>query len=248
MHTIGYGGESISSSDIESYVAFFKQRGAVITHLDPGYGMSEFGGTVVTTGKSIWKDGSVGVPLPFANVKIVDTESLEELPYGSIGEIWLSSPSMMLEYYQNPEENDKVIVKDENGTRWFKTGDLGEIDSEGFLFLRGRIKRIYLTRSNDGNIYKFFPDYIEKVIREYSPAVECAVIAKRADDIFFVPIAYVASQKEIAQAVHRYCADKLPEYMVPKEIHMIDHIPNTATGKVDYRSLERMASEMDQNS
>lgn len=131
---------------------FFKNRGAAISHLVPGYGMTEFGGTVVT-GSDIWKEGSVGIPFSLANVKIVDPDNCDELPYNSTGEIWMTSPSLMLGYYKNPDEDNNVIVTDKDGVRWLRTGDLGEIDPDGFVFIRGRIKRIHLTKGRDNSIY-----------------------------------------------------------------------------------------------
>ena len=238
--TIGYGGEAISSEDAKRYVSFFKDNGAPVSHLAPGYGMTEFGGTVVTTGSAVWKEGSVGVPLPLANVKIVDPDSGDELPCGKVGEIWMTSPSLMLGYYRNPDEDSKVLVKDIAGTRWLKTGDLGELDRDGFLFLRGRIKRIYLAKGRNNSIYKLFPDRVERVIRECPAVSECAVVVKSADDIFHVPVAFAAAQECTADQIRRYCKDHLPEYMIPEDIRIIDHIPHTATGKVDYHLLESL--------
>lgn len=236
--TIGYGGEAIPNTEAEQYASFFRNRGARISHLTPGYGMTEFGGTVVLAGSVVWKEESVGIPLPFANIKIVDTESGGELSYGRVGEIWMTSPSLMLGYYQNPEEDSKAIIADEDGVRWLKTGDLGEMDQDGFLFLRGRIKRIYLAKGNDNGIYKLFPDQIERVIQEYAPVSECAAVVISTDGIFYESVAFVVAQEGCVSQIHQYCIDHLPEYMVPKEIHIIDHIPSTVTGKADYHLLE----------
>ena len=238
VQTIAYGGESISNADAEQYVSFFRSNGATISHLTPGYGMTEFGGTVVLTGSTVWREGSVGVPFSLANVKIVDPDSCDELPYGSTGEIWMTSPSMMLGYYQNPDEDSKVMVTDKDGTRWLRTGDLGEIDRDGFLFLRGRIKRIYLAKGRDNSVYKMFPDYIERVIRECSPDSACAVVTMSDDGIFYIPVAFIVGEKETIVKIRQHCESHLPEYMVPSEIRSIDHIPSTATGKADYHLLE----------
>ena len=240
VKTIGYGGESISIEDEEKYVSFFKGRGSKIEHLVPGYGMTEFGGTVVLTGNRIWKEESVGIPLLLSNIKIVDPSNAEELPYYKTGEIWMTSPSLMLGYYQNSDEYEQVMVKDEHNVRWLKTGDLGEIDKDGFLFLRGRIKRIYLTKGKDGSIYKLFPDYIERTIRESQMVFDCAVIAKSEDNLFYAPIVFIVVQDDNLEEISEYCEEHLPEYMVPKEFRAIEKIPCTATGKVDYKKLEKL--------
>lgn len=238
IKTLGYGGETISTPTAGQYITFFRHNGADITHLCPGYGMTEFGGTTVTTGSTVWKEGSVGIPLCLANVKIVDLDTCKELPYGSKGEIWMSSPSLMLGYYKNPDEDSKVLIKDENGTRWMRTGDIGEIDQDGFVFLRGRIKRIYLTRGADNAVYKLFPDYIERIIRECPQVSECAVVATSEDGTFYEPVAFAAVQEGGASRIQEYCRDRLPEHMQPKEVRILDHIPSTTTGKADYQLLE----------
>ena len=246
VRTIGYGGEAISSEDAERYVSFFKDNGAPISHLAPGYGMTEFGGTVVTTGSAVWKEGSVGIPLPLANVKIVDLDSWDELPCGKTGEIWMTSPSLMLGYYRDTDEDGNVLVADKSGTRWLRTGDLGELDRDGFLFLRGRIKRIYLAKGRNNSIYKLFPDRVERVIRECPHVLECAVVVKSADGIFHVPVAFAAAQECTVYQVLQYCKDHLPEYMIPEDIRIVDHIPHTATGKIDYHLLESLVGEESQ--
>lgn len=243
VRTIGYGGEAISSEDAERYVSFFKDNGAPISHLAPGYGMTEFGGTVVTTGSAVWKEGSVGIPLPLTNVKIVDPDRWDELPCGKTGEIWMTSPSLMHGYYRDTDEDGDGIVIDESGTRWLRTGDLGELDQDGFLYLRGRIKRIYLAKGRNNSIYKLFPDRVERVIRECPHVLECAVVVKSADGIFHVPVAFAAVQECTVDQIQRYCKDHLPEYMIPEDIRTIDHIPHTVTGKVDYHLLESLVEE-----
>lgn len=240
--TIGYGGEMISEDDSDEYVTFFRARGANISHLVPGYGMSEFGGTVVLSGDHIAKRGSVGIPLPLASLKIIDPDTGRELRTGETGEIWMTSPSLMTEYFKRPDESEKVLTIDGQGTRWMKTGDLGMIDSDGFLFLKGRLKRIYLVKGKDNSIYKLFPGYIEERLREYKPIGNCAVVVKSVDKIFYQPIAFVEVSENMQlsqEEALKYAKDHLPEYLVPQEIYILDKLPVTTTGKIDYRALER---------
>lgn len=246
VRTIGYGGEAISSENAKRYVLFFKDNGAPISHLAPGYGMTEFGGTVVTTGSTVWKEGSVGIPLPLTNVKIVDPDKWDELPCGKTGEIWMTSPSLMHGYYRDTDEDGDGLIIDESGTRWLRTGDLGELDQDGFLYLRGRIKRIYLAKGRNNSIYKLFPDRVERVILKCPYVLECAVVVKSADGIFHVPVAFAAVQECTVDQIQRYCKDHLPEYMIPEDIRIIDHIPHTVTGKVDYHLLESLVEEESQ--
>ena len=115
VKTVGYGGESIPRSDCERFLEFFRKHGSLITHLSPGYGMSELASTAVTSGGyNVFKNETVGIPLVYTNIKIVDTETFSEKPFNEIGEIYISSPSMMREYKNNLEETKNVFYKDKN--------------------------------------------------------------------------------------------------------------------------------------
>ena len=132
-----------------------------------GYGMTELGATFCTNMNRCNQSGSLGIPLPKVNVKIINPETEEELGYGEKGEkgeICFSSPSIMQEYVKDIKETEKAIwIK--NGEKWIHIGDLGYVEKDGFLYFAGRIKRIYITRGADGIVYKLFPDRIENVLK-----------------------------------------------------------------------------------
>lgn len=158
----------------------------------------------------------------------------------------MTSPSLMHGYYRDTDEDGDGLIIDESGTRCLRTGDLGELDQDGFLYLRGRIKRIYLAKGRNNSIYKLFPDRVERVILKCPYVLECAVVVKSADGIFHVPVAFAAVQECTVDQIQRYCKDHLPEYMIPEDIRIIDHIPHTVTGKVDYHLLESLVEEESQ--
>ena len=174
---------------------------------------------------------------------IVHTSGTTGVP---TGEIWMTSPSLMHGYYRDTDEDGDGLIIDESGTRWLRTGDLGELDQDGFLYLRGRIKRIYLAKGRNNSIYKLFPDRVERVILKCPYVLECAVVVKSADGIFHVPVAFAAVQECTVDQIQRYCKDHLPEYMIPEDIRIIDHIPHTVTGKADYHLLESLVEEESQ--
>ena len=136
----------------------------------------------------------------------------------------MTSPSLMHGYYRDTDEDGDGLIIDESGTRCLRTGDLGELDQDGFLYLRGRIKRIYLAKGRNNSIYKLFPDRVERVILKCPYVLECAVVVKSADGIFHVPVAFAAVQECTVDQIQRYCKDHLPEYMIPEDIRIIDHI------------------------
>lgn len=134
-------------------------------------------------------------------------------------------------------------------SRWLHTGDLGYMDENGVLFVTGRIKRIFMTRGRDRQITKVFPDRIEAELLKH-PAVElCCVIAVPDETRINYPMAYLVANRKSARMEQlkdellRLCHENLPAYMIPERIEMVDDLPRTERGKVDYRALEEMAKK-----
>lgn len=128
-----------------------------------GYGLTECASGVCTNTNTVYKDGSIGIPLPLSVIKIVDVDTRKEVGYNTEGEIYISSPNLMKGYYNNQAATDAAIEVDDEGTRWLRTGDLGYMDEDGFVFFKGRIKRIYTVAGADKFIYKLFPQRIEEL-------------------------------------------------------------------------------------
>lgn len=153
--TAAVGGDSVNQElEVASNEYLHKQNCQY--SVTKGYGMTELGATACTSCPKANAIGSVGIPLVANTIKIMDTDSMQELPYNQAGEIWISGPSIMLGYYNKSKETDDMIVTDENGVRWIRTGDLGHITENGLLFHEGRIRRIYLT-SHEGQPAKISP-------------------------------------------------------------------------------------------
>ena len=238
IKTIGCGGESISSSLEEKVEKYFSARGMNEIHVSTGYGMTEFCGTAVVSSNQIYKVGSVGVPFPMTNIRIVDPSTGMDCGFDEEGEIWLTSPSMMISYMNNEKEMQKAVVID-HGIRWMKTGDIGTVDNDGFVYIKGRIKRIYLTTGPDGSIYKLFPDYIDDVIQMIDGISSSGTIAVSSDGKFYKAVSYVVLSKYIdINTILKYCQNSLPEYEIPEKIIAIDQLPITQSGKTNYLELE----------
>ena len=244
--SIGGGGEMIKGEDLEDLNRFLGERGARTPYLT-GYGMTELAATVTLEIARPYRGDSLGIPLCLATAKIVNTETNEELQYGKIGEICFCTPSMMLGYLNNRQATDEVCRMHNDGRIWVHTGDLGYIDEDGFLFFTGRLKRIYMTRGEDGTIYKIFPVRVEELIGSVQEVKKCAVAVVEDEQLLHRQIAYVVledgvKQEKVLQKVRNLCEENLPQHSVPWKYEAVRSLPLTAMGKVDYRKLEEAAA------
>ena len=247
--TCGLGGTPLSVEKEKELVSFLQHRNS-IAKASIGYGMSETSSAIATElNRYYGKPGSAGIILCKSSVKVLDTDGNEELTYGKIGELCFSGPGIMKEYYNNREETEKALFLDKNGTKWVHSGDLGYVDKDGFIFITGRIKRIYSTRAEkNGALYKIYPDYVAKVIKEDSNINECAVVCIDDPNYKSIAIAYAAvfdnTDVDSTKArVINHLKQSLTSHSIPKELFFIDAIPMTPIGKIDYRALEERAAK-----
>lgn len=241
------GGGSISVEK-EREVNRFLQDHNANTHFIMGYGMTEFASSVCNNLHNATKEGSIGVPFPKANVKVLDPDTKAEMEYGKTGEICLSAPNMMLGYFKNPAATEDIIFYDEKGTRWLKTGDLGYIDEDGFIFFKGRIKRIYYSRLEDGTVMRLFPQRIEEFLEGQKQVEQCGVVVKEhstriATATAFITVINRESDNELLDKLTLLMRSGLPEHLQPTAIHILDTMPLTPSGKIDYSALEKLAKE-----
>ena len=243
LHYIFYGGEEMAP-EIEKAVNDVLKKCGVKTDLKKGLGMTELTSAAAATYDAANEMGSVGIPFVKTNCKIVSVNSDREMTYDQDGEICFSGPTLMLGYYHNQEETDKIIKIHPDGKRWLHTGDLGHITEDGTIFVTGRIKRIIMTRGRDGQPTKLFPDRVEKVLYSHQSVELCCVIGVPDKERIHYPKAFIVLKSEadadLAKSeILEICKRNLPEYMVPEEIVFIDEMPRTPRGKIDFRVLEQ---------
>ncbi len=211
-----------------------------------GYGMTEASSTLCTNFVEIAKKGSVGIPFLLPNVKVVDPETNCEVPYGNEGELLFNTPGLMMGYYKNSEATAETIVEDENGERWLKTGDLGVVDPDGFVYIKGRIKRIFITRGKDNFAYKLFPQRIEELIMSIEGVHSCGVAVKEDPERVNVAIAFISCERgtnaqDVIENANTLVEKELPEHARPVAIKTITKMPFTPSGKIDYRALNSIS-------
>ena len=202
-----------------------------------GYGLSEALACVTMAHDHINKSGSVGIPLAGNHIKIID-ENRNTVPYGKTGEIVIHSKALMMGYLNNEQETNEALQIHKDGHVWLHTGDLGYMDEDGFLFYKGRIKRMIITSG-----YNVYPNHIEDVIESHPAVLQCTVIGVPHPYKQQVPKAFVVLKDGfhgllIKQDIKKYCRKHLAKYMIPSEIVLRKKLPKTKLGKVDFKTLQ----------
>ena len=237
------GGDSLSKEKEEEINQFLLKHNSKAKYTT-GYGMTELASAVCMQMNQIYKPGSLGIPLPKANIKIVDTKTKEELGIGQTGEMCFSAPNIMLGYYNNPSATEDVIELDVAGNRWIHTGDLGYVDEDGFVFFKGRMKRISLVKDSNGTVLKLFPERIEELFEQQPHIVACGVIVRPDNERLNKSIAFIEKDNDISEGnaismLSSIAQEWLPEHLRPSEILVVNKMPLTEIGKIDYGTLEK---------
>jgi malonyl-CoA/methylmalonyl-CoA synthetase len=197
------------------------------------YGMTETGMNCSNPLHGERRIGSVGHPLPGVKVRIVDAESRETLPDGEIGELEIRGPNVFKGYWGQPEKTAASFSSD----GWFKTGDLGFREVDGYITLCGRSKDLII--SGGLNIY---PPEVERVLVEHPAVNTCAVIGcldaewgERVTAVVVLNRGEAVSESELIA----FCRERLAPYKSPKSIVFRDNLPRNAMGKVQKAKLRR---------
>ena len=228
------GGDYISEK-LEMKINSFLSKHGCHVELIKGYGMTEVSSSACTTMEGYNKPESVGFPLIKMTISIFDPGTDKELKYGTQGEICFTGPNVMKGYYNNQIETEKIIKLHSDGQYWIHSGDIGYMDEEGFVYVIDRIKRII----NLSNGIKLFPSKIERVIMRLAQVSSCAVIKHIIKENMITAQAFVVVKDAITEEkILRYCEENLPHEILPDRIKIIDQLPLTAVGKVDYSFLE----------
>ena len=178
-----------------------------------------------------YKEGSVGVPLPDVNVRIVDIETGEkDLPFGESGEIIVQAPQIMVGYWQRPDDTATMI---RNG--WVYTGDLGYMDEDGYVFIVDRKKDLIKPSG-----FQVWPREVEEVIAAHPAVAEVAVAGVPDPNQGEVAKAWIVlreGQQATPDEIRAYCRERLTNYKVPKHVEFRESLPKTMVGKVLRREL-----------
>lgn len=210
-----------------------------------GYGLSEALAAVTLAFDDVNKSGSVGIPLPGNYIKIINTSTRNENPANVVGEICINSKALMMGYLNDDAETNEALQIHSDGHIWLHTGDLGYMDEDGFVFVKGRLKRMIITSG-----YNVYPSHIESVIEAHEAVLQCTVIGVPHPYKKEVPKAFIVLKDGykgvfIKAQIRDYIRKNLAKYMIPKEIVFRKQLPKTKLGKVDFKKLESDIGEDD---
>ncbi|MBT8549929.1 AMP-binding protein [Polynucleobacter paneuropaeus] len=198
-----------------------------------GYGLSETSPVVCVNTPLIEKfTGHIGLPLPNTDVVILGEDG-KRMPMGEAGEICIKGPQVMAGYWNQPEETRKVFTVD----GYFKSGDIGFMDSEGYVTIVDRIKDMIVVGG-----FKVFPNEVEEVLASMPGIHECAVVGVEHRKLGEIVKAYIVKDKhDLTNAdVLQFCKEQMTSYKRPRKIVFVSELPKSNVGKILRREVRKL--------
>ena len=237
------GGDSLSVELKKKFDKFLYDHNSKV-QIREGFGTTECVTASCLTPPHMAKEGSIGLPFPDTYYKIVEPGTDKELPYGEEGEILIAGPTVMMEYINHPQETAQTLRRHADGLTWIYTGDLGVMDSEGFIYFRGRAKRMIITSG-----YNVYPGQIENIL-DANELIHMSCVIGVPDPYkmqkvkaFVMLKPGVPESDDTKELILAYCRKHIAKYAMPYDIEFRKELPKTLVGKVAYRVLEEEEAE-----
>ena len=240
------GGDKLNEQTEKRINNFFESHNSKY-RIIKGYGMTEVGSATAMCLHNANKPGSIGVPFCKTVITVFEPDTENELKYAQEGEICFCTPAAMLGYLDNESETNNVLRTHSDGQKWVHSGDIGYMDEDGSVFIKGRTKRM-IIRPDGHNVW---PSLIENVILSHEAVKECAVVGK-TDKKYSSgkwPVAFIVmnddvkDENDVLEKIRALCDDKLPPRDIAAEYTALPNLPHTDMGKIDFRALEKIADE-----
>jgi fatty-acyl-CoA synthase len=218
----------------EAVAARLEQRGIPFCE---GYGLSETIGATHINPPAHAKKQCLGVPIYGVDSRVVDPESLAELPPGEVGEIVIHGPQVFRGYWNKPEESARALVEID-GKRFLRTGDLARTDEEGYFFMVDRLKRMI-----NASGFKVWPSEVENSMYAHPAVLEACVIGKQDPYRGETVKAFVVARPEWHARIDEatliaWCRENMAAYKVPRVIEFVTALPKSGSGKIEWRALQ----------
>jgi len=193
-----------------------------------GWGLTETSPIATANPVGLEFNGSVGLPVPSTDISIRD-DAGKELPVNGVGEICVFGPQVMRGYWNRPDETENVMFGD-----WLRTGDIGRMDADGFVYIEDRKKDMILVSG-----FNVYPNEVESVAAEHPGVLEVAAVAQPDENSGEVVALFVVKKDPnlTAEALIAHCRTQLTGYKVPKHVYFRAELPKTNVGKILRRAL-----------
>jgi long-chain acyl-CoA synthetase len=231
------GGDSLPPELKNRVDRFLSERGATV-RVREGYGLTECVTACCLTPPDGHREGSIGLPFRDTLFKIVTPETHEELPPGQTGEICICGPTVMAAYDGDAAETRSALQTHSDGRVWLHTGDLGELDADGYVYFRGRLKRMIVSSG-----YSVYPFQVESVLNKHEYVKQSCVVGVPDDyrmervKAFLILGENAPPEGEAIEEIRAYCKLALAPYNRPREFEVRESFPVTLVGKIAYTKL-----------
>ena len=202
-----------------------------------GYGLTETAAPSHSNPPDAAKLQCLGIPYIGIDARVIDPDTLREVPQGEAGEIVIHGPPVFNGYWQRPEATEAVFLE-LDGKRFFRTGDLGRIDEDGYFFITDRLKRMI-----NASGYKVWPAEVENMLYQHPDIQEACVIsmhdAYRGETVKAVVVLRAGSAGKLdAAGLEAWARERMAAYKVPRVVEFADALPKSGSGKVLWRLLQ----------
>ena len=179
----------------------------------------------------------LGMPTQGVDSRIVDPETLQELPQGEVGELVTRGAQVMRGYWRNPQADQDAFIT-LHGERYFRTGDLASVDEDGYFFMRDRLKRMVNVSG-----FKVWPAEVENTMYEHPAVHEACIIAvpdtKRGENVMALLVLKPAFKGQVSeQDIIDWSRERMAVYKTPRIVRFMDSLPKSGTGKILWRQLQ----------
>ena len=183
------------------------------------------------------KPGCIGIPVFGVDARIVDVTTLKELPVGEQGEIILNGPQVFKGYWSKPKETEKAFM-DLDGKRFFRTGDIGYMDEEGYFVVSDRLKRMINAAG-----FKVWPAEVESILYRHPAVLEACVIsvpdAERVETVkALVVLGLKQSARSTPEEIIKWSKGQMSAYKYPRLVEIVETLPKSGAGKISWRQLQ----------
>ncbi len=231
LQNIGGGGAAMPEAVAQKLFELFNLK-----YIE-GYGLTETAAPSHTNPPDASKQQCLGIPFMSVDARVVDPETLQELPMGQSGEIVMSGPQIFKGYWKRPEATASAFFE-LDGKSFFRSGDMGRVDAEGYFFMTDRLKRMI-----NASGFKVWPAEVEALMFKHPAIQEACIISTkdtyRGESVKAVVVLRSSHKGQVSeQDIVDWCRETMAVYKVPRVVEFMDALPKSGSGKVMWRALQ----------